>query len=278
MVVVVAKLFSSLAFLFLDSTSDYFINNLTINKFMLPTENDQLKIQVAELRELDFSFRQGVQLLRWLGYGLLILTVLDWAYTLTPLRFMNPIWEFQTIGLLVDKAIVPLLGLALVFVGAELERGQWELRFLRLLSWLTLLIGIVYLLMVPLGILNTVRIDQLNQRQLHKTEENQLTAIKGVQSRIENLQTREQLDEILYFLQQGGLEVSPAPNQPVSAIKTDLINFTRGAKDKLATQLQESLRTQRFELLKNSIKWNLGAAIAAVWFIGIWRLSEWTRM
>lgn len=232
----------------------------------------------TEFQELDFSVRQALQILRWLGYGLLIFTLIDWIYTLTPLKFMNPIWEFQTIGLLVDKAVVPLLGLSLVFAGAELERGQWELRFLKLLSWLTLLIGILYLLLVPLGILNTVRIDQLNQRQINRTAESQLNAIRSVESRIPNLVTEAQLNEVIYLLNQGGLQVSPAPGQSIDSIKGDLNTFIRGAREKLGAQLQEALKRQRFDLLRNSVKWNLGAFIAAVWFIGLWRLSEWTRM
>ncbi|MFN5516398.1 MAG: HpsJ family protein [Cyanobacteriota bacterium] len=246
---------------------------------MRPLDNHELSPPPSpELQELDFSVRQALQILRWLGYGLLIFTLIDWIYTLTPLKAMNPIWEFQTIGLLVDKVIVPLLALSLVFAGAELERGRWELRFLKLLSWLTLLIGILYLLLVPLGILNTVRIDQLNQRQINRTEESQLNAIRSVESRIPEIVSEDQLNEVIYLLNQGGLQVSPMPGQSLDSIKSDLTTFTRGAREKLGAQLQDALKQQRFDLLRNSVKWNLGAFIAAVWFIGFWRLSEWTRM
>ena len=89
-------------------------------------ENLETSDDIESIQELDFSFRQAISILRFLGYALLLFTLFDLADTLTPLQLMNPNWEFQTIGALVEKVVVPLMGFVLIFTGAMTERNQWE--------------------------------------------------------------------------------------------------------------------------------------------------------
>lgn len=63
----------------------------------------------------DSDQGQSIYRLRWVGYGLLLLALFDTIEVLTPPQFTNPAWEFQTIGALVERVPVPLLGLVLVF-------------------------------------------------------------------------------------------------------------------------------------------------------------------
>ncbi len=48
-------------------------------------------------------------LFRLVGYGLLVLALFDLIHILIPLQLMNPMWEFQTVGALVERVPVPLL-------------------------------------------------------------------------------------------------------------------------------------------------------------------------
>lgn len=59
---------------------------------------------------------QYVFLLRFIGYGLLILTLFDVIYIIVPPLFMNPAWELQTLGTLVEHTPVPLIGIGLIFL------------------------------------------------------------------------------------------------------------------------------------------------------------------
>lgn len=244
---------------------------------MFPLDNENLKTQIEDLEGLSFSFRQALSIFRWLGYGLLLFTLFDWLDVLTPLKFMNPLWEFQTIGALVEKVIVPLLGFVLVFSGAEVNRRRWEASILKFLSWFTLVIGILYLLMVPLGLLNTIRINEINSSQVLSQVDKQVAQIKAVQTQLQTVNNEAQMQELLKALQKGGLAITPKPGESVETIKKDLNSFMTGAKEKMENQAKEARSNQQFALFKSSIKWNLGAVIAGVWFIGIWRLSEWAR-
>lgn len=244
---------------------------------MHPLDNDNLKAQIEDLQGLSFSFRQALSILRWLGYGLLLFTFFDWLDVLTPLKFMNPLWEFQTIGALVEKVVIPLLGFVLIFSGGEVNRRRWESSLLKFLSWLTLGIGILYILMIPLGVINTVRINETNSSQVLSQVDKQVAQIKAVQSQLQAVNNESQMQALLQNLQKGGLAITPKPGESLATIKSDLSRFMTGAKQKLENQAKEARSNQQFALFKSSIKWNLGAVIAGVWFIGIWRLSEWAR-
>ena len=60
------------------------------------------------------------------GYSLLIFSLFDYIHIIVPPQFTNFIWEFQTIGTLVEHVAVPLIGLAMVFYRPEGFIGKWE--------------------------------------------------------------------------------------------------------------------------------------------------------
>jgi hypothetical protein len=250
---------------------------------MFPLDDDSLTTplensdDIENVHELDFSFRQAVSLLRFLGYALLLFTLFDLADTLTPLKFMDPNWEFQTIGALVEKVVVPLMGFVLIFTGAMTERNRWETKILVILSWLALVVGLIYCLMMPLGIVNTIRINEINKTQVTTQLDKQTAQIKEVQTQLAGISNEQQLQELLTALQKGGVAITPKPGQSVETIKKDLKTFMTGAEERLNNQAKEARSQQSFELIKRSVKWNIGALIAGVWFIGIWRMTGWAR-
>jgi hypothetical protein len=240
-------------------------------------ENLETSDDIESIQELDFSFRQAISILRFLGYALLLFTLFDLADTLTPLQLMNPNWEFQTIGALVEKVVVPLMGFVLIFTGAMTERRRWEMKTLGIFSWLALIVGLIYCLMVPLGIVNTIRINEINKTQVTSQLDKQTAQIKQVQTQLSSISNEQQLKELLSFLEKGGIAITPKPGEPVETVKKDLKTFMTGAEERLNNQAKEALSKQSFDLIKRSVKWNIGALIAGVWFIGIWRMTDWAR-
>ncbi|NJK39107.1 MAG: hypothetical protein HC920_16110 [Oscillatoriales cyanobacterium SM2_3_0] len=115
---------------------------------------------IEVLKRFNLSLLRSANLFRWVGYGFLLLTLLDIAEILFPPRFMNPAWELQAMGQLVERVAVPLLGFILVFFGERNSRERWEVPLVKLFSWLTLLYAVLYFLLVPLGVINTLRIDK----------------------------------------------------------------------------------------------------------------------
>ena len=128
--------------------------------------SNQLTQSIEDLWEFSFSQWQLMNLWRLSGYALLLLSLFDLVEKLIPLQLMNPVWEFQTLGEIVERVPLPLLGLVLVFYGENYRRVRGEIYLLKFLSWLALLLGVAFWLLIPLGVSNTIRIERQNQEQI----------------------------------------------------------------------------------------------------------------
>lgn len=160
--------------------------------------------QVEKLWQFGNNLLKSIRILRWVGYGLLVLFLFDLVETLVPLRLMNPVWEFQTMGTLVEIAAVPLIALGLVFFGEGISRAKLEQPVLNSLSWLALLYGLVMLLLIPLGAVNTLRIDRQNNAQITTQVAQQMIQIKQVKDQIATVTTKEKMQELLSLLDSQG--------------------------------------------------------------------------
>ncbi len=245
--------------------------------------NKSLLAQIGNLNQTTNEFSRfifgmidSLPIVRWVGYGFLILTFFDVIEMFIPARFMNPNWEFQTFGALVEKVIIPLIGFVLVFFAGLNERGNKEGIILKFLSWLTLLLGIIYFITVPLGIINTVRIHKQNNQQITVRLNQQKAAIQQVKKNLDAPITEAQMQQILARLNGGRAPEIKSPEELEQA-KQQLSTFVNKGESELETQVQEARSNQSLNLLKKSVKWNLGALIAGALFITIWRSTAWAR-
>ena len=245
--------------------------------------NTSLLAQIANLNQTTkefssfiFGMVDSLPIIRWIGYGLLVLALFDVIEMFIPVRFMNPNWEFQTIGALVEKVAVPLIAFVLIFFAGLNERGNKEGIVLKILSWLTLLLGIIYFLIVPLGVINTVRIYKQQQEQITVRLNQQKTVIEQVKKNLDGPVTEAQMQQFLARLNGGRAPEIKSPEELQQA-KQQLSTFINKGESELETQVQAARSTQRVNLLKKSIKWNLGALIAGALFITIWRSTAWAR-
>ena len=222
--------------------------------------------------------KSTVLILRWVGYGLLVLALFDFITTLVPLRLQNPFWEFQTLGTLVERVPVPLLGLALVFFGEAdfREDEDWEIILLKCLSWLCLLLGLLYLLLIPLGIHNTVRISIYNEQIINTQLDLQMSQVEKIKESLNQETDAKDIEALLVRLNS-----TPSPDiktpQQLEEAKSKIPVFVAQAEDKLKKEAEKSRETLRFSLLKNSVKWNLSALVSGVLFLSLWWLSRWAR-
>ncbi len=205
---------------------------------------------------------------RLVGYGLLMLALFDLIHILVPLQLMNPIWEFQTIGGLVERVPIPLLGLMLVFYGEGNSRKKWEIILLKLLSWASLLIGFLFLLLVPLLVVNTSRLN--NQVSSQVTQ--QLTQLQQLENQVSN-GTAQDINDLATRLNQG----RPVDIKDPQELKSRLLSEITKAKNTIQPQTTAALADRRLALLKNAAKWLLGALVSGVLFIYMWNTTRWAR-
>ena len=221
------------------------------------------------------SQEQGLSIyrLRWIGYGLLLFAFVDTIQLLYPPQFTNQVWELQTMGAMVERIPIPLLGLAMIFFGEDFARTNLEDIFLKFLSWLCLLFAIFSLLLVPLGVTNTLRIDKQNNQNIEAQAQRSLAEFEQVENEVSQ-GSIEDLQNIALELNRLGLAVDPTKTQE---LKDEILSRVEKRKTLLPAQAQATLKNQRTVLLKNSVKWNFGALIGSILFFYIWRGTYWAR-
>jgi hypothetical protein len=229
------------------------------------------------LKQSRSSLAKSINLFRWIGYGFLILTILDFMEIFIPLRFMNPVWEFQMMGALVEQVPVSLLGFGLIFLGKLYLRSPWERPILKFLSWMALLLAVGFLLLIPLGIFNTIRINRQNTEEVSTQTQQQVAEIEQVKLRLGQATTKNEVIQLVSRLDRADITKQIEASQKLEVTKIDLTSFLSLTEGKIKGDAQETLANRRITLFKRSIKWNFGALIAGTLFFIIWRSTGWAR-
>lgn len=255
------------------------INNQRVESQL--TGNQRVEKQLLEKFEILWknSAEQLASslLARAVGYGMLLFFLLDLTNLFIPPNFMNPAWELQTFGGIIERIAIPLLGMMLLFWGGRSSRFKFELPLLKSLSWLALVGAILLFLAVPLGIFNTVRIYRQSSAQITAQVEQSKTQIKQIQDQLSTVTTQDQMQELLSRLSQAGRVPEMKDREQLERVKKDLDATLSQGERSLDTQAQTVQQTQRLSLFKNSVKWNLGAIISGCLFLWVWLLTDWAR-
>ncbi len=228
------------------------------------------------LKQFSLSQFRSMGLLHMVGYGILLLIFIDVITIVVPFRFQNAAWEFQMIGQLVERIPVLFLGLVFVFLGEGNPREPYEGLILKLLSWLTLVFSIIFFLLAPLGILNTIRIDQSNEQKSNLEFSQKVSQIQVAQSQVERAQSLDELRGLIAILRNTGT-VPNLTNQDLTQTKQQLSQSLKNREQFLLADRDFNFSNQHRTLLKQSFKWTLGSVIAGALLFLIWLNTAWAR-
>ena len=207
----------------------------------------------------------AARILHLIGYGLLLVAVVNIGLAIAPWQSINPLEEFP-IGRVIETMPIVLLGMILVYY-QQGDRTSIEVAILKTLSWLSLASAILLLAIIPLNISNS----WLYHRQIMPSEV-----------------TVDRQDLIQQFKEQlkaanSKAEISAVLQQQVAPINiSDLVNVPQ-LKDNILTDLSSDRNTitsptfrgeKRSMLLKNCLRWNLGALVASTLFFTFWQSSR----
>lgn len=213
-------------------------------------------------------------LVRHIGYCLLVLALLDLITLLIP-PAMNPVWRFQTMGAIIERVVVPLVGLLLVFYGEADLRWGWEERLLKILSWSALLVGILFLLLAPLLILDGLRVDDQISYQVNTKVSQQSSQLTQIENQINRATTPK---DILIVTARLNIQRLPADIKNIQQLKSRLLVEIAKAKGAVRPKTEAAAANQRLSLIKTAVKWFLGTMVTGSVFIYIWRNSRWARV
>lgn len=234
-----------------------------------PQENGLNLVYLSEVVE-----QRSHLLMPVLGYGLLLFALFDYIHIVIPSRFTDPAWELQTIGALVEHVAVPLLGLLFVFYRNQGYILKWERHLLGVLSWICLLVGLLYLLMLPLGIADSWRLYYANKTQVAERASQQRQHFQQVKGQLNQAKNDQQIKQVVTSLTP---KIRSEDIKNPQAFKDQFLNQISEGEQRIQVQANKVWTDQSQTLIKNSVKWNLGALVSGVLFIWIWCLSDWAR-
>lgn len=219
-------------------------------------------------------FNRTLALLPLVGYALLLFALIDSVVLWIPPQPLNPVWVLETMGQMVEGAWVWLVGLVFVFYGRLGYVERWELQLWRCLSWVGLLLGLFYLLMVPVGVRTTWSIYQRHQLEFNAQMAQQVQEFQRVRNHLEQSQTLAELREWAdWVFPQVPLSLSTDREELKTQLRRELIQ----AEMLWESELKAQTATKSVLLWKQSVKWHLGALVGGVSFLWIWGKTRWTR-
>ena len=204
------------------------------------------------------------------GLVLLLLFVADIIDVVLPVRWMDPAWDMQVIGAIVERSPVPVLGFLLFFYGDAFMRSRWTRRLARLLAWLALGLGLLFLLLIPLMVADTGRLARQAETRMTSQLQQQLARAEEMEANLMAVQTQE-LDRVLERLGRA------AEGQTAEAARESLVTELRETREKARAQAQQTFADQRFMLQKRSWKWAIQSLLVAGLLVYLWQRTGWVR-
>ena len=218
----------------------------------------------------------SLSIIRLVGYGLFLMALIDFVILIIPPQLMNPAWELQIIGALVERIPVTLLGIALIYYGERSDRNPIEVFLLKWLSWLSLILAIFFFLSIPLSISNSVRIYQKQTAQVNLQVTQRVDPINKFKQQLKSANSPEQIQIIIQS--QARQRVNIPDSVDTNKLKNNLLKNVTKQEKQMRSQAKKISSARLSTILKNCIKWNLGSLVAACIFLFIWKSTLWARI
>ena len=216
------------------------------------------------------------KLFRFAGYGLLLLAFSNFVDALIPPRFgQDATWEFSTLGKLVGTSPVPIIGLVLVFCSESAARSKFGKNILKFLSWMSLLLGILYTVMLLIGVSAAIRINNENTTKANLALSQQLEQFNAAKENLKRTNDAN-LVKAAEFLEKRSPNIKlnkSNPSELRSQIETEILKNENGIKANIKDGQDKASR----QLIKQAGKWYFEAIVSAFILFGIWGQTKWTR-
>ena len=223
--------------------------------------------------------------LKLVGAIMILSSLLDYILLLFPFNPTDKAWQLNTTGQLVDRGILPLVGIALLIAGSWMSSRDnnstagkpWQdLRFWALL--LSSFLGLIFLLLVPLHLSNINTQKELAFQQISQGASQAEAQLQGQLQQVEALAKNEQrlkeLDQAINSGQVQGEELAR-----LTAIREQLNKFKQDPKalNQQLQTLQTQIRSRKLDAekkaneqaLKLGLRTGLSSLLLAIGYIGL---------
>ena len=208
-------------------------------------------------------------LLIWLGYTITLVSTIDYIVILYPLQLTNTSWEFQIINRVVNNAWFFLLGLILIFIPSRAKISRFELSFLKPLRWAIFLGGVLFILAIPLTLLNGQRLHERQTAQLSQQQGNQQEQLNTIKNALEEQSISSfQLEQL-----RERLNIETVPES--STIEQTLIAKIEERKQQLRAEINNQKQASFRQLFGQAVRNSLASLFIGAFLIRLWWESRW---
>ena len=231
--------------------------------------------QNLEYKRLSIQVEhQSTKIVNLVGYIVLTVVIINYAFLFISPQLGNSNWIHSTAGNLIESGWGILLGFLFIFYRRDQDIVKpKEILFLKLVSWLALLIGIGYFLLAPLIIGNAFRISRANKAQVLRQVDAANSQVKLYSQQLNNANDR-QLAAVLKNYQQRAPELKINSEQQ---LKETLSKQVKEKQQQAENTLRKNLKVQKKGLLKMTAKWSMIATLTGMCLMLIWKYTAWAR-
>lgn len=241
-------------------------------------QRPDLKVKVAEeLKQFSLNTYRSVFLVHWIGYGLLLFWLIDTCFLIFPVRFTEPNWLIAVFEGFVESSPVLLVGFVLSFFGERKPRLDWEFLTLKVLSWWTGTLSILFVLLIPCTILIGYQVTQINQTNIGRTTQNQISQLQILKQNVANARSSAELQLASNLIGLNESSNSGGNSSDSGQVRDIILRRLRIEEKALKQKGESQVTAQNLSTLKRSVKICLGAAMSSVLFFLIWRSTGWAR-
>ena len=134
-----------------------------------------------------------------------------------------------------------------------------------------------FILAVPLGIFNTIRIDKQTNANITKQVNQRLEVLNNIENRLQDVKNEQQMQQLIAQLNRGNAPI--IENQEQLRLASSNINeFIQTSRERINTEVGRRKKQIRSGLLKRSVKWNIGSLVSGLLFVYAWVMTKWARV
>ena len=219
-------------------------------------------------RPIDPRLSQG---LAAAGLGLFVMYCVGVAAVMVPLRLLDPTWQINFGGALINNAAIPLLGLIALGLAHYLYPGDASLRSLNAncRQWAVLAV-LGFLLLVPLLSVATLKGLNQAQQQQHEQQKTVLRRYQQLRSAVLTATSSPNLRTKLATLN-GPVLTEADQNRPLPELQQALLEGLIKAKTQMLSQAKAQTATpaQTFPLVLQLLRLDLTSLGLAFGFAGL---------
>lgn len=230
------------------------------------------------------------RMLRLFGVVVILSSLIDYLMLLIPFNILDRQWQINATNQLVDRGIIPLVGLAFLFTSFWIDRVSgvifekpkvWQ--FTRLFALgLSSLLGLLFLLLVPLH-LNNTRL--ASNQALRRINQEATQAETQIDNRVatELAQERSRINGLLSDRQRLDIAIKSGqvPEEQANLLRrfqgdpSAVGSFLQQQAKVFKPQIQTSIRSHKLQLeqqtktnaIKNAIRIGLSSLLLAIAYI-----------